>query len=298
MNTITFKRPELEDRKIIDEKFRMYCSKSCERTFVNVYLWARYYGVEYAIIENCVVFKSEKWGIEFTYPAGEKADVKKAIKVLVKYSKSKGQDLSLYNVTQEMFENIQEMFPEEYKIEYHRDFADYIYEREKLTTLSGKKLHGKRNHINKFKSLYTDWKYEAITRDNVEECFTMSLEWRKENQCEDDQDKVNEMAVTMNALRLHEELDLVGGLLRVNGKVVAFTLGEPICEDTFVVHIEKAFTDIQGAYPMINQLFVMNECQKYTYINREEDTGSEGLRKAKLSYRPVFLVEKGVVTPV
>ena len=104
------------------------------------------------------------------------------------------------------------------------------------------------------------------------------------------------MCVTLNSLRLFEELELKGGLLRVNGEIVAFTMGEPISEDTFVVHIEKAFADVQGAYPMINQQFVEHECMNYKYVNREEDTGAEGLRKAKLSYRPVFLVEKGVVT--
>ena len=103
------------------------------------------------------------------------------------------------------------------------------------------------------------------------------------------------MCVTLNSLRLFEELELKGGVLRSDGKVIAFTIGEEICEDTFVVHIEKAFADIQGAYPMINQQFVEHECMGYRYINREEDTGEEGLRKAKLSYRPVFIEEKGIV---
>ena len=137
---------------------------------------------------------------------------------------------------------------------------------------------------------------EKITKENIEECFQMALQWRIENGCEADEEKNAEMCVTLNSLRLYEELELTGGLLRVNGKVAAFTLGEEVSDDTFVVHIEKAFAEIQGAYPMINQQFVEHECMKYKYINREEDTGAEGLRKAKLSYRPVFLVEKGTVT--
>ena len=103
------------------------------------------------------------------------------------------------------------------------------------------------------------------------------------------------MCVTLNSLRLYKELGLKGGVLKDEGRIVAFTVGEPLCEDTFVVHIEKAFPDVEGAYPMINQQFVQHECMEYQYVNREEDTGAEGLRKAKLSYRPVFLVEKGVV---
>ena len=123
----------------------------------------------------------------------------------------------------------------------------------------------------------------------------MALKWRKQNGCDDDEEKNAEMCVTLNSLRLLEELELTGGVLRVNGEVIAFTIGEPVSDDTFVVHIEKAYADIQGAYPMINQQFVQHECMNYKYINREEDTGAEGLRKAKLSYRPAFLVEKGIV---
>ncbi len=295
MLTYEFKRPQMEDKKIIDSMFRKYCSKSCERTFVNVFLWARYYGVEYALIENTVVFKSEHDGLAFTYPAGAKEDVKKAIEKLDEYCQGLGKELILYNVTSDMFEQIESWYPGEFKIEYNPDIADYVYECEKLTTLAGKKLHGKRNHINKFKATYENWSYETLSEYNVEACFQMALEWRKINGCEDDEEKVNEMCVTLNALRLYKELDLIGGVLKIDGRIVAFTIGEPICGDTFVVHIEKAFADVQGAYPMINQQFVQHECQDFTYINREEDTGSEGLRKAKLSYRPIFQVEKGVV---
>lgn len=126
----------------------------------------------------------------------------------------------------------------------------------------------------------------------------MALKWRKEAECEQDEEKRAEMCVTLNALRLLEELQLKGGLLRAEpgGEVIAFTIGEPLNPDTFVVHIEKAFAEVQGAYPMINQQFVAHEAQGYQYVNREEDTGAEGLRKAKLSYRPAFLVEKGMVT--
>ena len=106
------------------------------------------------------------------------------------------------------------------------------------------------------------------------------------------------MCVTLNSLRLYKELGQTGGVLRIGNEIAAFAIGEPICEDTFVVHIEKAFPHIDGAYPMINQQFVLHECKDYKYVNREEDTGAEGLRRAKMSYRPAFMVEKGVVTRV
>ena len=144
--------------------------------------------------------------------------------------------------------------------------------------------------------MYEDrWSYEPMTKDNVEDCFQMALKWRNENGCEEDLEKNAEICVTLNSLRLFEELGLKGGVLRIDGEVAAFTVGEPICSDTFGVHIEKAYAEVQGAYPMINQQFVSHECMDYKYVNREEDTGAEGLRKAKMSYRPVFMVEKGTV---
>ena len=296
MKDIDFKRPELEDKEIISSYFAKAPSRSCERTFANVYLWSRHYHVKYAIVEDALVFMDDEFELAYAYPAGEPEAVKQALDRLMNYSKEKGYPFKLYNVTEENFEQLESFYPGRFTVEYDRDEADYVYEQEKLATLAGKKLHGKRNHINKFKSLYEDWDYESLSDANVEECFQMALKWRNQNGCEEDAGKNAEMCVTLNALRLHQELGLQGGLIRVNGEVVAFCIGEPVCEDTFVVHVEKAFSDVEGAYPMINQQFVQHVCMDYRYVNREEDTGAEGLRKAKLSYRPVFLVDKGVVT--
>ena len=293
-----FKRPQLEDKEVISHYFKHHTSRSCERTFVNVFLWARFYNVTFAIIEDTLVFKSEdENSFAFAYPAGEPENVKKALDTLYQYSQERGVSFRLYNVTPDHFEQIEAWYPGRFQIEYNEDLADYVYESEKLCTLAGKKLHGKRNHINKFKSLYEGrWSYETMSGDNVAECFQMALKWRNLNGCDDDPEKNSEMCVTLNSLRLFRELELTGGILRVDGQIVAFTIGEPVCSDTFVVHIEKAFPDVQGAYTMINQQFVEHECMDYRYVNREEDTGDEGLRKAKRSYRPVFMVEKGVVT--
>ncbi|MEO2240088.1 phosphatidylglycerol lysyltransferase domain-containing protein [Dorea sp. YH-dor226] len=300
MEEVQFKRAQLEDKEIITRYFTNHTSRSCERTFANVFLWSRKYPVTWAIVEQALVFKSEdEEHLAFAFPAGEPENVKKALEVLMQYSAQRNVPFQMYNVTPEYYAQLEEWYPGRFQIEYVRDDADYVYESEKLATLSGKKLHGKRNHINKFKATYEGrWSYEKMTRDNVEDCFQMALKWREENGCEEDSEKRSEMCVTLNSLRLLEELELTGGVLRIDDEVVAFTIGEPICKDTFVVHIEKAFADVQGAYPMINQQFVEHECMNYRYINREEDTGSEGLRKAKLSYRPAFMVEKGYVTEI
>ncbi len=291
-----FKKPELSDKPQIQACFAASRSRSCERTFANAYLWARFYGVTWAKFGDMAVFRAEmEDGYSYAYPIGD-GDAKAVIEFLLEDSVKKGYPFRMHSVSEEEMAALERDFPGRFQIRWSRDAADYVYETEKLIRLSGKKYHGKKNHINQFKAANPDWSYERITDDNVEECFQMALRWRNENGCEDDPEKNSEMCVTLNSLRLYRELGLTGGLLRAGGEVVAFTLGEPVCEDTFVVHIEKAYADVRGAYPLINQQFLEHEAASYTYVNREEDTGDEGLRTAKLSYHPVFMVEKGVVT--
>ena len=189
-----------------------------------------------------------------------------------------------------------EWFPGRFLIEGDRNDYDYIYTREKLATLAGKKLHGKRNHIARFKDL-GDWSYEPMTAENVEECRTMTYTWIHMREEKWNEEMNQEISVLHEAFDHMQELGLVGGVLQRDGQIVAFSIGERLNSETFVVHFEKAYPDLQGAYPMINQQFVEHEIAgKYKYTNREDDVGEEGLRKAKLSYKPVFMVEKGVVT--
>ncbi len=299
---ISFQKVELADKPLIDHYLAMNHHKSCELSFANVYLWSRFYPTEFTVVEDTLVFRSfvEDNDMSASFPAGEEEQIHKALDVLFGYFAENGKAVRLHLLQEQDFALLEQWYPGRFDIVYDRDAADYVYETEKLTTLAGKKLHGKRNHINNFKKMYPNWSYERITEENQEDCFAMAMKWRKDHVCEhggdeQDEERRDEMCVTLNALRLREELGLVGGLLRVDGEVVAFTIGEPLNPDTFVVHIEKAFADIEGAYPMINQQFVEHEAQDFKYVNREEDTGSEGLRKAKLSYRPAFLVNKGMV---
>lgn len=291
---INLKRPELEDRAQINYYLSYADTRSCEMTFANTYLWSRHYDTGFAIVEDMLVFGNMDGSVSFTVPVGP-GDLKKAIDVLIAYCEEKKVPFQLHNVTREDFAKLETLYPQEFSIVYEREYADYVYETEKLANLSGKKYHSKKNHINKFKKLYPDWSYEPITKNNVEECFQMALRWRELNGCEDDEEKHAEICVTLNFLRLFEELKMRGGVLRVDGNIVAFTIGEPVSKDTLVVHIEKAFADVQGAYTMINQQFAEHEGAGFTYLNREEDMGEEGLRQAKMSYKPAFLVEKGVV---
>lgn len=292
---INWKPVTVEDRDIIEKFYEKEQSMSCEFTFANNELWMPYYSIRYALIRDCLVFISHESICSVSFPLG-RGDVRGVVEDLIAYFKQIGRKFQMHLVTREQYARLEQYFPGVFEISYNRDAADYIYDAEKLRTLAGKKLHGKRNHINKFKQLYPDWSFEMITDDNTEECIAMAKAWGEQNLEEGNEEKDAEYEITIRALREREHLHLSGGLIRAGGQVVAFSLGEPCNHDTYVVHIEKAYADVPGAYPMINQQFATQIAAGYRYINREDDIGSEGLRKAKLSYFPEILLEKGLVT--
>ncbi len=292
---INWKHISLEDRELIESFYEKEQSMSCEFTFANNLLWSPYYSIRYAVIRDCLVFISHESVFSVSFPLG-RGDLRGVVDDLLCYFEEKGRKFKMHLVTEEQFERLKRLYPDQFRIDYDRDSADYIYEAEKLRTLAGKKLHAKRNHINKFKVEHPDWSFEMITDENTPECIAMANRWAKENEVETDVEKSAEFSITVRALEGRKHLHLQGGLVRADGNVVAFSLGEPCNQETYVVHIEKAFAGIQGAYPMINQQFVEHVAAGYRYVNREEDTGSEGLRKAKLSYVPDILLEKGLVT--
>ena len=292
---MNFNIPKLEDKTVLAKYYENVPYMNCELDFANFFLWSEHYNTRYAIVDDMLVFVSVFNGRRYVAMPIGPGDRKKAIEDIARDFKADGYELYLNCITREMFDELESMFPGCFEIEYNRDMADYVYMVEKLAYLKGKKLHGKRNHIANFIK-ENDWQYENITDSNTAECAEMAQQWRIMNGCESNPEKSYELCVTMNALKYRKELGLLGGLIRAGGRVVAFTLGSPAGGGAFDIHIEKAFSDVQGAYPMINQQFVLNNLMDYKYVNREEDTGAEGLRKAKLSYYPDILLEKGVAT--
>ena len=178
-----------------------------------------------------------------------------------------------------------------------RNSFDYVYSREKLATLKGKKYHAKRNHISYFEK-NNNWSFEPLTRENIADCVAMNEKWYELNVEKDRVGIEHEREVLRMNFDHFDEIGCVGGVLRVDGEVVAFTFGERLNDNTFVTHFEKAFSDIRGAYPMINRLFAQEMLSDYEFVNREDDVGSEGLRSAKLSYHPDILLEKFVAVKI
>lgn len=283
---LEFRKIELKDKEWITELLSYSDFRGCEYTFGNNFTWRNAYDITIARFKDFYLVKS---GNDFFFPAG-RGNIAEVINELRKYCSEHGCSLNFSSMNKLSMELLVEMFGDKVEVGTNRDYYDYIYETEALTTLAGKKLHGKRNHINRFKE--NNWSYEAITPENIDECKALNDKWCEENDCINNFEKTEESCVVRCGLKYFFELGYVGGLIRVDGKIQAFTFGEPVNKDTFVVHVEKALTEFQGAYPMINCEFVKHECHQYRFINREEDTGAENLRKAKLSYYPAFMEEK------
>ncbi len=288
---IDFKEIELKDKKWIDVCFQKANYKGCEYSFTNNFIWRKVYHPMIAEVYGnfCAITGADDQVI-YSYPAGAEK-IKDTVELLIEDAKNRGIKFHLRGITSEQMKELEHWFPERFTFTLRREDSDYIYTTEKLTNLSGKKMKGKRNHIARFKDC-DDWGYFDITKETLAECFEMSVTWCKLHGCGKDEELKKEFCAVQQAFQYFEELNLQGGFIRRKGEIVAYTMGEPLSSDTFVVHIEKAFPDIQGAYPIINQQFVEHNCQNFIYVNREEDVGDEGLRKAKLSYYPDILLDK------
>lgn len=284
---IEFHAITLADKSWMNLKFSEEGKRFCEYSFANNFLWRKLYQTEVASLQGCLIIRVQRSGRSvYSYPIGQ-GDKRAALEALLQREES----LQLMPLGEEERRQLLDWFPGQFLVEGKRDMYDYIYDREKLVTLQGKKLHGKRNHIARFKD-YADWGYEEMTEQNAEECRRMSYRWlelRAEKWSEEMEDELGVVHDTFDYL---QQLELQGGLIRQEGEIVAFAIGEPLTNDTFVIHFEKAYPTRQGAYPMINQQFALHACEGYKYINREEDTGDPGLRKAKLSYYPEILLKK------
>jgi hypothetical protein len=288
---IIFHPISLADRDWINDKLKVDDLMACEYTFANNYMWAKVYDVQVGEVYGCGVIRyRENENFEYSFPFGD-GDKKAVIELLRGICHAHGHELNLYPIDDVGRRRLIEWFSGEFEIDADRSDFDYVYTVEKLSTLRGKKLHGKRNHIARFMD-DNDWRYEKMTSDNIGECRKMAREWiamREEKWNEDMQEEMDVLAIAFDNFN---ELGFVGGVIYKQEKIVAFTIGERLNSNTFVVHFEKAYPDLQGAYPMINQQFILHEGQDYTYVNREEDTGDLGLRKAKLSYYPDILLKK------
>ena len=268
---IAFKDITIQDKDTITAYTMNSCRRNCDLSFSNLCSWRFLYHTKFAIINNFLVFKF--WaGDELAYmmPVGE-GNLEEVLNELIEDARQEGEPFCMLGVCSCMREDLEAIIPGKFGFTVDRDYADYIYLRSDLATLKGKKFQSKRNHINKFRNTYPDYEYSPITKDRIQECLELEAKWCKANDCDQQEGTGNERRALIYALNHFEELGLTGGILHVNGQIVAFTFGMPINKETFGVHVEKADTSIDGAYAMINYEFANHIPEQYIYINREED---------------------------
>ena len=282
---LNFRKATIEDKDEIDRLLFAGECPSLEYNFTTIFLWQDIYNTEFAIEDKVLFLRFGDNKKTYLFPCGF-GDVDKAVDKIVDI----GGEFSSLSLLQT--EYLEKKFPGMFTFLEYRDMEDYVYSAKSLRTLAGKKLSSKRNHINRFVAENPDWSYEEISKENIDEVRRMHTQWVINADIEGRDGLAEETVVVRKAFDNFDKLRLTGGLIRANGKVIAFSIGDKLNKNTFLVHIEKAMGNIQGAYQIINREFVINNCDGFEFVNREEDTGDEGLRKAKLSYRPVRLIEK------
>lgn len=290
---LDFLSVDLADKDWMTELFEKGGAPSEEYNFVFAYIWRKTYALSATRMNDFVLVFSQRPTPSYLFPCG-KGDLKPVMEAIIQDAKERQISLQLHCLMPEQIEQLEQLYPGQFTYELQRDYADYIYEADKLRTLSGKKLHAKRNHINRFLENNPNWSYEPISEENITECLLLNDLWCKQSNCDENTDLQEEACAVRQAFAHYFDLDLQGGLLRIGDRPVAYTIGSRLTEDSYMVHFEKAFADVQGAYPMINQQFIQHISTQYQWINRQDDMGEEGLRKAKLSYYPAKILDKHI----
>lgn len=287
----------LDDKRWIDPLVWAEGSSSADFNFGNIYLWDNAFRQLVGEIGGrCIVMPCYEELPFFAFPVGS-GKLAPVLHELEAYAREKGFPFVLRGVTKEHLPLVQSLYPDRCTVESERALWDYIYSAEKLATLSGKHLHSKRNHINRFET-ENDWSFAPLVPADFPACMELLDRWLSENPEDVDAGAGDEYTAIRRAFADYEALGMRGGILRVGDRPVAFTMGEPVCEHTFVVHFEKAFANVNGAYPMVNREFVRmirEEFPAVQWINREDDMGLDSLRQAKESYHPDHMVEKYTV---
>lgn len=298
---INFKEIKITDKDEIKAKLALEPEQMTERSFTDVYIWAGRYKTQYTIVNGFLFMggrEDEDGVVNYMFPIG-KGDRVAAIDLIRKDAQERGKKYRILAVSPKQKEEIEHSMKNEFEFIEDRDNFDYIYKSADLRSLSGKKLHAKRNYINRFMQVYGDrYTYEAMdgARDR-EEIMNFHSEWCENHDPNSVDTTVHESCAVSRCLKNFEALEMRGGILRIEGKMTAFTMGSPLTEDTFIVQIEKALADVDGAYPLINREFIENSASEFEFIDREEDLGIPGLRAAKMSYNPCKLSEKYIMVP-
>ena len=290
---IEFQNLDLKAKNQYDAILRHSGERGCEYSFTNLYMWGRQ---KAAFLEDTLVFFSQfNRKSVYAFPVGL-GNKKSAIEAVMRDAKERGIPCRFTGLTHDDCHALETLFPGRFRYHFDRDSFDYIYDINDLADLKGKKFQKKRNHLNRFRAERPDCRLESITMDNLAAAEEMVARWYELRLQENPHgDYKMEQAAIKKAFRDFDALQLEGMILTENGKILAMTMGSFLSDTTFDVHFEKALDAHDGTYAAINQGFANFLRENYPnllWLNREDDMGLEGLRKAKLSYNPHHMIEK------
>lgn len=291
---IQFAQINIEDKKIFDRYFHARRYENAHLNFTNLYMWRTAYKIEWAEVEEALFIRAEWEGERLhLFPFCPLRKFDQALARLEDYVQQAGYPLLFSGLERFMVDWLEEFRPGKFLFKAHPDNFDYVYRTRDLIELKGRKYHGKKNHINAFWREYPTAVYKPLEGEVlIGQCKEMLEEWCLRRDCAGEGILAYEKTAIMEVLDHFAFLGCVGGVMQIDGRVEAFTFGEGLNEDTAVIHVEKANPDFRGIYPVVNREFCARAWENKAYINREEDMGIPGLRKAKESYQPVRMVEK------
>ena len=290
---IDFRPLKIEDKPLYEAAMAKEVGRGCEFSFTNVYLWGRQNIA--TVGENIVFFSQFSRRTVYPFPIGG-GDKRCALDAIIADSRARGIPCRITGVLPPERKMIEEYYPEKFRFHQDEGAFDYVYRVDDLADLQGKKYHSKKNHLNTFRRENPDYTVEKITSANIREVSEFLDEWYEKRISENpNSDFHMEKAALAKALREYTELGIIGLLIRIGGRVIAFTMGSKLSENIIDVHFEKADSEVSGAYAAINYEFanfIRENYPEIEFLDREEDMGLEGLRRAKQSYRPAYQVEK------
>ena len=301
MDTLTFKKLQTEDVIELKDYFKQCNYHISDYSAAFKVMWQNYFAVYFALVEGCLVFKEFYQGrTYFHYPmslADNESCVEHALDMLEEYCRENNIRIHFTAVPEDKLHHLVKRYGAELHITNKRRWRDYLYSVQDFVSFAGKRFSGQRNHINKFKRNYPGYSYCVLTEDNRDEILQFLMEYEERQLSKGTMMAREEMQSVYNVLPYINALGLSAGGIRVDGRLIAFSVGE-VCGDQLIIHIEKAFTAYEGVYPvMANEFACHNVTDSIKFINREDDAGDAGLRKSKLQYNPVALVDKYNVLP-
>ncbi|MBV7274255.1 DUF2156 domain-containing protein [Clostridiaceae bacterium UIB06] len=293
-----FKKLTLKDKELFQKYINPYKFLSCEYSFTTLYIWKDACDVQYAIYKDALIIKKKDFegNYHFMQPLGYKEDLQGILEYLSQYKIKNGMKYIFKDLEEDFIEKIKALQIEDKNmyIKEDRDNFDYLYEAEKLIKLSGKKLHGKKNHYNSFVKEYSYEVKEIIGEKVISDVIRAAEKWYCENN-NNDKMLYYETAAIKDLVQNMDLFNLKGIAVYVEDQVAAFSLGEKLNDKLAVIHVEKGDMNYRGVYSFINKTFVDMCFSDVKIINREQDLGIEGLRKAKLSYYPFKLEKKFIL---